>query len=156
MKVSVIIQERFWSKVRVEGLSECWTGRGARRSGYGHIGVGNHRTVSAHRLSWEIHFGPIPEGKCILHRCDNKLCVNPGHLYLGNYSDNMFDRVRRNPQSLKGRGQGLEPEEDREVLRLYSTGEFTQECLAHMFSCSQSNINKTLRVQGIIEGKELC
>ena len=58
---------------------------------------GKRGTKLAHRLSWEIHKGPIPEGLHILHRCDVPACVNPNHLFVGTHSDNMLDC------SMKGR-----------------------------------------------------
>lgn len=59
--------------------------------------------LRAHRVSWQIHFGPIPKGKLVLHKCDNKRCVNPNHLYLGTQGDNNYDRAIRNPNNQGGR-----------------------------------------------------
>ena len=86
---------RFWEKVNF-GPS-CWEWTASLVSGYGgirHGGTGS-KTLYAHRLSWEWHYGPIPDGLCVLHRCDNRLCVCPEHLFLGTRSDNMKDMTRK-------------------------------------------------------------
>lgn len=89
------IQSRFWSKVDKSG--ECWEWRAHARKGYGSIKV-NGKAMYAHRLSWEMQNGSIPDGLKVLHRCDNPLCVNPAHLFIGTQKDNMEDRES------KGRG----------------------------------------------------
>lgn len=88
-------QERLERKVQVMP-NGCWEWQGnTDNHGYGEIrGLGQRR---AHRLSWVIHRGPIPEGMDLLHHCDNPPCVNPEHLFPGTQGDNNRDR------SLKGR-----------------------------------------------------
>jgi DNA (cytosine-5)-methyltransferase 1 len=87
---------RFWR--RVEKTDTCWLWKGAvKDTGYGVFWY-NQRVERAHRVSWEMHHGPIPEGKCVLHTCDVRICVNPDHLWLGDYSDNNADMAD------KGRG----------------------------------------------------
>lgn len=90
------VVERFWEKV-VRG-DRCWAWAAYRGpAGYGIITDRSRRvrTVQAHRLSWEIHNGPIPEGLCVLHRCDNPPCTNPAHLFLGTHADNAQDKASK-------------------------------------------------------------
>jgi len=88
-----IYESFFWSKVnKTDG---CWEwNRTPSKSGYGNV-VRRRKQISSHRASWEIHYGPIPNGLWVLHKCDNKLCVRPDHLYLGTNSDNQRDAVHR-------------------------------------------------------------
>ena len=90
---------RFWTKV-IKGET-CWLWVGARagrpRQPYGKMGAGGHRgkTLRASRVSWELHNGPIPTTLQVLHKCDNGLCVNPAHLFLGTHVDNMKDAIQK-------------------------------------------------------------
>lgn len=88
--------ERFWSKVQVNDLEECWLWLGGRSpDGYGKFKV-DGRTVRAHRFAWKCENGAIPTGMQVLHRCDVPLCCNVKHcLFLGTNDDNMADMVRK-------------------------------------------------------------
>lgn len=91
-------EERFWEKVRRGGQGECWEWQAAiLDTGYGSFSF-NGKSGTAHRASWEIANGPIPDGLWVLHRCDNRKCVRPDHLFLGTQVDNMRD------MAAKGRG----------------------------------------------------
>jgi hypothetical protein len=101
------MQERFDAKYIPEPMSGCWLWEGAVCSGgYGCIGeTGTRKVLAAHRVSWELHNGKIPDGKWVLHRCDVRPCVNPEHLFLGTLQDNMDDMVSKG-RSKRGRKTG--------------------------------------------------
>lgn len=89
-------EQRFWKYVHK--TESCWLWTGSKVSGR----CGNCSAFSsgelAHRVSWRLHKGPIPEGLYVCHKCDNGFCVNPDHMFLGTQKDNMDDMIS------KGRG----------------------------------------------------
>jgi hypothetical protein len=90
---------RIMSRVRF-GMTDCWHWCGATNAfGYGRMTYSGRLQV-AHRLSWTAHNGPITDGLSVLHTCDNASCINPAHLWLGTYSDNLRDAWA------KGRNKG--------------------------------------------------
>jgi hypothetical protein len=90
-------EERFWAKVK-KTLFGCWEWQGGCTTGYGAFWLGSNN-IGAHIFSWVLKYGPIPEGLCVLHKCDNKRCVRPSHLFLGTNADNTKDMMQ------KGRGR---------------------------------------------------
>ena len=107
------LADRFWEKVQKAHPGECWPWLGGTNpAGYGLISI-NLKSRLASRVSWELHYSPIPNGLCALHNCDNPPYVNPEHLYLGTRKDNSGDCWAR------GRGRLPDNYGDRNPMRLH-------------------------------------
>lgn len=145
---------RFWAKVDRSG--DCWLWTAATSNGYGILAV-KHRSptpLRAHRLSWEIHHGPIPGNMHVLHACDERRCVRVEHLWLGTNADNTADRVA------KGRTRTWATERSRlgerhprarltddivrEARRAWQAGEQTSVSLASMHGVAQATMHAAL------------
>lgn len=130
--------ERFWAKVDKSG--DCWLWTAGTRGSYGRfsleiINSEKQKQVPAHRFSYELHFGEIPEGLLVCHECDVKVCVNPEHLFLGTNQDNTDDMITKGRKAttkgvLNGRSK-LDEEIVRCIRKYYPM--FTQKQLGLMF-----------------------
>ncbi|MBP8196936.1 MAG: HNH endonuclease [Chromatiaceae bacterium] len=158
-----MVEDKFWDRVvRTDG---CWQWKGAKKaSGYGKLSPSAGVFLVAHRIAWEIHNGPIPEGLFVCHHCDNPECTNPEHLFLGTPQDNMDDKVR------KGRWKGMHPRRTEPlpikkrrprvmgrlqphtaaIVEARNSGETLSE-IAARFVCDKSVIRRLLEEQGAYE-----
>lgn len=141
------ITERFWSKVDKKGVDDCWlftSNHGGTQ--YGMLSVPKGQEYFAHRISWIIHNGSIPDGLLVLHTCDVPKCVNPKHLFLGTNQDNMDDMVKKG-RSLKGvkhPSSRLTDTQVKEIRRLHHMGN-SQTVLARLYGVSQTLISAIVR-----------
>lgn len=127
---SAITVDRFMAKVIPEALTGCWLWTGAMQHAYGKFRI-NMRDVRAHRVSWEMHIGPIPDGLEVCHHCDTPLCVNPDHLFIGTHYDNMTDckqKRRFKPHNILKTHCKHGHELSGENLYTYKSGRYCREC----------------------------
>jgi len=97
-----------------------------------------HRTLQAHRAAYQFFKGSIPEGMCVMHACDNRLCVNPAHLSLGTLADNIADMDMKNRRGTKSR---LTRAQAIEVKSLVESG-ISQQKIANMFGVDQTTVSR--------------
>ena len=138
------VAERFWEKVDKSGI--CWEWLAFKESrGYGSFSV-NRKSWKAHRFSWLLHYGEIPEGLFVCHHCDNPSCVNPAHLFLGTAKDNAEDSVKKGRwPNLKGENNNYSKLTEKQVLAIraeYKTGKITKSALARKYNVSLRTIHR--------------
>ena len=120
-----INHERFWQKVH-KSRRGCWEwGASTQTNGYGRVSV-QGKPVAAHRVSWEMEHGLIPDRLFVLHRCDNKICVRPSHFFLGDHRANSDDKLMKGREAhVNGERNGhakLTEWQVREMRRLHGEG----------------------------------
>lgn len=141
------VETRFWAKVKKTELG-CWLWLPPLAvNGYGQFWV-DGRMVGAHRYSYELAYGPIPEhdsyhGTCVLHSCDVRPCVRPDHLFLGTNEDNSQDKVSKNRQA-KGETNGAARLTEAQVIKIrnLALAGLTQKETAQRFGISQSEVSR--------------
>lgn len=137
------VQDAFWYHFSPGNPADCWEWQGpVNRDGYGLV---RHRLANqlAHRISYELHRGEILDGMLVCHTCDNPICVNPNHLFLGTYKDNARDMTQkgRGPVGEKHGRAKLTWDQVRAIRQLYSAGEATCTELGNQFEVTKSCIH---------------
>ena len=142
------VVNRFEAKINRSKDNDCWEWTGALNgSGYGSFCY-NGKTTNAHRVSWLIHNGSIPKGEghhgtCVLHKCDNRKCVNPDHLFLGSNADNIKDR--------ESKGRGVMPEQAGHKNPSYDHTAYTfkHKTKGWKIRCTQFYLRKTFELYNV-------
>ena len=150
------MKERFLAKIDIKEPDQCWEWLAMRHpDGYGQMKVKEKRKY-AHRLSYEIFIGPIPEGMMVCHKCDNPGCVNPHHLFLGTCLDNVRDMISKgrkrqaSPDKLSSPGESNPASKLTRVLvdeirERYAKSNHSQQSLADAYGVSQSTVSNIIR-----------
>lgn len=147
-------RERFRSRIQtVDDATSCWLWqRGLDRHGYGAISL-NGKMLKAHRVSWELENGDIPDEMCVCHHCDVPACVRPSHLFLGTHADNSADMVTKNRVNRQPRKFGVEnggskitPESVLQIRAMVASGMKTRDVGALFGICSSQVSNITRRI----------
>lgn len=138
----------FWKKVAKS--DDCWIWQASlHKDGYGQLYF-HGKFWLAHRFSYTILVGEIPEGMCVCHNCpggDNPACVNPAHLFLGTHTDNMRDmEAKKRSLHYKGSSHGRSKLTEQDVIQIRkSHPEFNQNQLARMYGVTGTNIGAILK-----------
>lgn len=134
-----------------EPVTECgcwlWT-KATYGRGYGSMFLtktGGPRTIKAHRFSWELHNGPIPDGLHVLHKCDVRTCVNPDHLYLGDNTQNIKDRMERGPKTGLAGEKHLKAKLSEQNVRDIRLSELPTSILAKKYNVKNCTIRNVKR-----------
>ena len=135
------LRERFEEKYIPEPNSGCWIWIGSYRgSGYGEMRIDSDYLQRSHRISYQLNVGEIPDGLCILHRCDNPGCVNPKHLFLGTQRINSEDMVTKGRHGTTK----LNSEAVKVIKFMYNSGRSLTE-LARAYKVSTGTISPIIK-----------
>ena len=141
---------RIWDRINKCDYG-CWEWTGPVSHGYGIISIGRNSSMHVHRAAWITINGPIPKGKSVLHKCDNRRCARLDHLFLGTQADNMKDMANKG-RSLKGNENParvkpvkLNWEKVREIRKLHSQTGIGPTELARKFNLNSGYMSRLLR-----------
>lgn len=132
--------EKFWNNIRKADANQCWVWRGGKDSnGYGILRF-NGKTMRPHRLMWMLKNGKIPKGLGVLHKCDNRPCCNPSHLFLGTQAENVADAASKNRMDHVGQHK-LSLHQISAMKKLLDQG-LSQREIAIKFELHQSTVSR--------------
>lgn len=141
--------ERFLLKVQIDPFG-CWLWLGCRDGdGYGKFGQ-HGRTYRTHVFSYTFAYGEVPEGMCVLHRCDNPPCVRPSHLFLGTRGDNSRDMTEKGRSTRGEKGGSRVKMTDEKVIAMraqYTTGKFSFSHLGRLYGVSKNTAMRVCKRQ---------
>jgi HNH endonuclease len=116
------VEKAFWERVDKKSDDECWEWKGyLTHRGYGQLKV-KQKNVYAHRYSYELHYGRIPDNLLVCHKCDNRKCVNPSHLFLGTQKDNIHDMDKKGRRVVRPGTMKITRRDANEIRLLHKKG----------------------------------
>jgi len=135
-----LLKNKFINNVFKNKKNKCWEWKGyLDKDGYGQFYPKTGNPKRAHRFSYELFIGKIPQGMFVCHKCDNPSCVNPKHLWVGSSADNVRDMVNK-----KRKPRIISFDDYLIVKKMYKTNNYTQHKLASIFNVGKSTINNVL------------
>lgn len=147
------MKERLLRGVAIDPETGCWNfGKGKNQNSYGNLRIGDRlngerRQVGVHRLSYEIFIGEIPNGMFVCHKCDNRRCINPEHLFAGTCLENTLDMLSKgrsfNHHGTHNHRAKLTEDQVREIRGMYGSGK-SKSAIAREYGVGSSQICKII------------